>query len=157
MLIETGRVVAVEEDSVWVETIRRTTCGTCAAQKGCGHGLINSMSSGRRSLIRVLPGDVDITQCRVDDEVSLSIPEEVILRGSFIVYMLPVAFMLVGTILGSEVSSSTDIGSAVGAVAGLFAGLATVKWHAQRHRDDDTLQPTLVAVERHAAAPVTVA
>ena len=43
MLLETGRVVAVDADSVWVETIRRTTCGSCAVQKGCGHGLLNQL------------------------------------------------------------------------------------------------------------------
>ena len=54
MLVETGRVVAVEEDSLWVETIRQSTCGSCAAQKGCGHGLLNRYADGKRGYIQHL-------------------------------------------------------------------------------------------------------
>ena len=146
MLLETGRVVAIEADGVWVETIRKTTCGSCAAQKGCGHGLLNSISSGRRSLIRALPGKLHPSECRVDDEVQISIPDEVILRGSFIVYIVPLVFMLLGTIMGSGYASNVDLGGAAGAAAGFLLGFALVRVHAWRHRDDRTLQPTLVDI-----------
>ena len=39
-IVEMGRIVAVEQDpqlTVWVETIKRSTCGTCASKKGCGN------------------------------------------------------------------------------------------------------------------------
>lgn len=146
MLLETGRVVAIEPDGIWVETIRKTTCGSCAAQKGCGHGLLNSISSGRRSLIRALPGKRHPSECRVDDEVQISIPDEVILRGSFIVYILPLVFMLLGTIIGSGYASNVDLGGALGALVGFVLGFALVRAHAWRHRDDRTLQPTLVDI-----------
>ena len=96
MLTETGRVVAVEPDSLWVETIRRSTCGSCAVQKGCGHGLINQMSDGSRSYVRVLPGKLAPSACSIDDEVRISIPEDVIVRGSLIVYIVPLLMMLAG-------------------------------------------------------------
>ena len=67
MLTETGRVVALEQDSLWVETIRQSTCGSCAVQKGCGHGLINQISDGSRSFIRVLPGSILPADCVIDD------------------------------------------------------------------------------------------
>jgi sigma-E factor negative regulatory protein RseC len=146
MLLETGRVVAIESDGLWVETIRKTTCGSCAAQKGCGHGLLNSISAGRRSLIRVLPGELQPSQCRIDDEVQISIPDEVILRGSFIVYIMPLAFMLLGTILASGFASNADLGGALGAAAGFVLGFALVRLHAWRHKDDHSLQPTLVEI-----------
>ncbi|PLW68010.1 SoxR reducing system RseC family protein [Pseudohalioglobus lutimaris] len=146
MLLETGRVVAIEPDGIWVETIRKTTCGSCAAQKGCGHGLLNSISSGRRSLIRALPGELDPAECRVDDEVQISIPDEVILRGSFIVYIVPLVFMMLGTIIGSESAGNADLGGALGAAAGFIVGFSLVRVHAWRHRDDRSLQPTLVDI-----------
>ena len=76
MLTETGRVVAVDADGVWVETIRQSTCGSCAAQKGCGHGLMNRISDGHRSLIRALPGRLSAGDCQVDDQVRISMPED---------------------------------------------------------------------------------
>lgn len=157
MLLETGRVVAVETDGVWVETIRKTTCGSCAAQKGCGHGLLNRISEGHRSLIRALPGEVRAQDCRVDDEVSISIPEEVILRGSLVVYILPLLIMLAGAAGGSSlVTTNADLGSAVGAVAGFVVGFALVRLHAHRHRDDSSLQPTLVEILSHGSEAVQI-
>ena len=148
MLLETGRVVAVEDDGVWVETIRKSTCGSCSVQKGCGHGLLNRISDGHRSLVRALPGKkLHPSQCRVDDEVRISIPEDVILRGSLIVYILPLLAMLAGAALGSMLQTTNpDLGSALGAVAGFVAGFALVRLHAHRHRDDRELQPTLVDI-----------
>lgn len=152
MLLETGRVVAVEADGVWVETIRKTTCGSCAVQKGCGHGMINRISEGRRSLIRALPGKLLPADCVVDDEVSISIPEEVILRGSLVVYIMPLLLMLLGATAGAALTvANQDLGGAVGSIAGFALGFALVRWHARLHRDDSELQPVLVAVvARHA-------
>ena len=57
MLIETGRVVAVEanEEALWVETIRQSTCGSCAANKGCGHGLLNRANPILHSCLALPP------------------------------------------------------------------------------------------------------
>lgn len=158
MLLETGRVVAVETDGVWVETIRKTTCGSCSAQKGCGHGMMNRISEGRLSLIRVLPGKVQPEECAVDDEVSISIPEEVILRGSLVVYILPLLSMLLGAWVGaSAIPLSEDAAGGLGAVLGFALGFALVRWHALRHRDDISLQPVLMEIVRRNTDPLTVA
>jgi len=149
MLIETGRVVAVDTDGLWVETIRQSTCGSCAAQKGCGHGLINRISDGKRSYIRVLPGDRGPADCSVDDQVRISIPEDVILRGSMIVYMLPLLCMLGGAAAAvSMLPGSQDVLAALGAAVGFVLGFSLVRWHAWRHRNDRSLQPTLLEVMR---------
>jgi len=162
MLTETGRVVAVQADSLWVETIRSSTCGGCAARSGCGHGLLSRLGEGRRGLVRVLPGALPLAQCHVDDRVRISIPEEVVLRGSLIVYVLPMICMLGGALLSAELlPGAPDVLAASGAFAGLAGGFALVRWHGLRHRSDTRLQPVLVAVlgpwraaEGTAAAPV---
>ncbi|QFU76518.1 transcriptional regulator [Halioglobus maricola] len=154
MLLETGRVVAVEDDSVWVETIRRTTCGTCAAKSGCGHGVMNRISEGHRSLIRALPGKIHPQQCAVDDEVQISIPEEVILRGSVVVYIVPVVSMLALAAAGAALGG--DAGSAIGALAGLAAGVGLVRLHANRHRQDDSFQPVLEDILSPSAQAVSL-
>ncbi|HEY7775998.1 MAG TPA: SoxR reducing system RseC family protein [Kineobactrum sp.] len=148
MLTETGRVVAIETDSVWVETIRKSTCGSCAAQQGCGHGLLNRVRDGQRGVVRVLPGEFAPGACQVNDEVSISIPEEVILRGSAIVYMVPLAAMLAGAALGCAVLPwAEDPAALAGMLAGFVAGVVYVRWHAWQHRHDARLQPVLVAVK----------
>ena len=39
MVKEQGRVVAVEPDGVWIETLRRSACSSCAGKSGCGQHL----------------------------------------------------------------------------------------------------------------------
>lgn len=147
MLTETGRVVAIERDSLWVETIRSSTCGSCAARAGCGHGLLNRIGDGRRGLVRVLPGSQSLDQCRIDDQVRISIPEEVILRGSLVAYLLPVLCMLGGAALAvSLLPGSQDALAALGSVAGLALGFLLVRAHGLRHQHDASFQPVLLEV-----------
>lgn len=152
MLVETGRVVAIESDSLWVETIRQSTCGSCAARKGCGHGLLNRYTDGKRGYIRVLPGSGGISECAIDDQVRISIPEDVILRGSLIVYAVPLFSMLGGAALGSSLfsgSGNDDVFAMLGAACGFGLGFALVRWHAWLHRDDRAFQPTFLEVVDH--------
>ncbi len=147
MLVETGRVVAVESDGLWVETIRQSTCGSCAARKGCGHGLLNRYADGKRGYIRVLPGASGIVECQVNDQVRISIPEEVILRGSLVVYVVPLLCMLGGAVIGSSTGGGgTDLFSALGATVGFAIGFLLVRSHAWLHRNDRSLQPTFLEV-----------
>jgi sigma-E factor negative regulatory protein RseC len=157
MLRETGRVVAVEDGSVWVETIRKSTCGACAASKGCGHGLLERYASGQRGLVRVLPGPrLAPADCRIDDQVMIELPEAVVLRGSVIVYALPLLTLLAGAALPALAGLPGDGPAAFGAVAGLFTGLLLVRWHGWRHRDDRRLQPALAEIVERAAEPLAL-
>ena len=116
---------------------------------------MNRISDGHRSLIRALPGELTAAECRVDDEVRISIPEEVILRGSLVVYILPLLVMLAGAAAGSLLyPQGGDLAAALGAVAGFILGFVLVRWHAVRHRDDQSLQPTLVGVLHRGSVPV---
>jgi len=157
MLIETGRVVAVDEDALWVETIRQSTCGSCAANKGCGHSLLNRLAHGRSGYVRVLPA-AGAVPCAVHDQVRIGIPEQVILRGSLVVYMLPLLSMLA---LAAGVAGvwpdRTELATVGGAVVGLLLGLALVRWHAWCHRRDPALQPVVLEVLPRAALPVGLA
>ena len=145
MLLETAHVVAVEADSVWVETIRQSSCGACAAQKGCGHSLLNRISASRRNYIRVFSGALEASHCSLDDHVRISIPEQVIIHGSLIVYMLPLVSMLLMAAVATTVSvANQDLLAIGGAVTGFALGLGLVRWHAWRHKSDRSMQPTLV-------------
>ncbi len=157
MLTESGRVVGFESDGLWVETIRRSTCGTCAAQKGCGHGLLNRISEGKRGYIRVLPGEHPIGHYNIDDQVLISIPEEVILRGSLIAYVLPLVCMMTGAVgLAGIIPDQQDMAAALGALGGLAVGFGLVRWHGLTHRHDPGFQPVLLKVIQPTAEPLQI-
>jgi len=157
MLLETAHVVAVEADSVWVETISQSSCGSCAAKKGCGHSLLNRISAGRRNYIKVLSGSLRASHCSVDDHVRISIPEKVILQGSLLVYMLPLVSMLAGAALAaSAIAGNQDFLAITGAVGGFSLGVMLVRWHAWRNRDDKSIQPRLLEFVDPTAEIITV-
>lgn len=144
MIKESGRVVAIEADSLWVETIRQSTCGTCAAQKGCGHGLLNKARSGQRNHIRVLLGELSAADFAVNDEVDISIPEQVLVVGALIVYLLPLITMLATALLVSQRYPS-DVVTFLAAVAGFVLGVGFVRYHASVNRNNQNFQPLVLA------------
>ena len=157
MLLETAHVVAVESDSVWVETIRKSSCGSCEAQKGCGHSLLSRISSGRRNYIEVFSGALAASHCAVDDHVRISIPEKVILQGSMVVYMLPLISMLCGAALATaSVPGAPDLLAISGAAGGFVVGVGLVRWHAWRNRSDKSMQPSLVELLKPSDDIITV-
>ncbi|MFC3149576.1 SoxR reducing system RseC family protein [Litoribrevibacter euphylliae] len=91
MVEESGLIVAVEDDRVWVETIRSSACDSCKAQKGCGHGLINKATSGQRFRLDVQRNGI---AAKVGDTALIGIPEDSILKASLIGYLLPIVLLL---------------------------------------------------------------
>jgi len=141
MMTETGRVVAIEPDCLWVETIQRSTCNSCAAESGCGQGLI-ARWGGQTSRLRVIVDAGDKTDYRIDDEVCLAIHEGLVVSGSLFVYLVPLLLMIVGSGLGHG-GWGTEIAATLGGVGGFIMGALLVRWRAWVTRFDARLQVVL--------------
>lgn len=151
MLTESGRIVAVNEHSIWVETIQQSTCGQCAARKGCGQSMLHKLYDGRRHHIEVPLGDYS-GSLRVNDIVEIGIPEELMVKGSLLLYLLPIVLMLSGAVLlaGSDFLSSElgqDPAAIMGAVGGFALGMAVNKVINIRHRSNPALNPRLLGCQ----------
>ncbi len=145
MLTETGRVVAVEPQSLWVETIRKSTCGSCQAAKGCGHGILNSIRDGQRNLLKVSSSAFPEGSFKVDDEVSIAIPEDILVSSSFVVYIIPLlCTLLAAGLAASVVPGATDLTALAGAGVGFGLGVLLVRLHAWLRRHDARLHPRLL-------------
>jgi sigma-E factor negative regulatory protein RseC len=143
---ETGRVVAIEEDGVWVETIQQSACQTCVAEKGCGQSLIAKMT-GKTTAIRVLPGLCDLSLIGRDDRVVIGIPEHVVVSGTMLIYLLPLLTMITGALLFDSLtttSTESDIYTALGGLLGLVAGGLIVRGHSHLNRNNLDVQPMLL-------------
>lgn len=152
MIVETGKVVSVEADGLWVETIQRSTCGSCAAEKGCGQSLMARLL-GHTSYLRVLLEGRDPQQFHPGDQVRIGVPEDVVVKGSLFVYLLPLLAMIAGAGLAQRQFDSEGL-SILGAVIGLLLGGAYVRWRAWLTRNDRRLQPVLLD---DAGEPVQIA
>jgi sigma-E factor negative regulatory protein RseC len=149
VLTETGRVVAVEPGTLWVETIRQSVCGSCAAQKGCGHGLLNQIGDGHRNYLQLSSRRFSRDQFQIDDRVTIGVPERLMLRGSAVLYLLPLACMLLASLaMPTLLPAISELASIGGAVGGFAVGLLLVRWHARYHQDNPDFQPRLLGLAR---------
>ncbi len=131
MIEERGRVLSVEEDAVWVETLRRSACDSCQARNGCGQSVLQRLGLGARSgFIRVLNQQAEYP-CRVGDEVVIGIPENAVLHGSFMVYLVPLLMLFAGALLVQYMGASEAMVILAG-FSGMGGGFAAVYWHGRR-------------------------
>ncbi|MGH1472308.1 MAG: SoxR reducing system RseC family protein [Cellvibrionaceae bacterium] len=142
MLKESGRVVAVDHDSVWVETINQSTCGTCAAEKGCGQSTLAKWSA-KQSYLRVLLDGRDPNTISVNDSITVGIPEDVVVKGSLLLYCLPIVLMLSGAILAHTVFKSEGL-SVLFSITGLIAGGLFASMFSKFKSNDRRSQPVIV-------------
>lgn len=143
MLRETGRVVAVESNFVWVETIPSSLCGKCAARQGCGQGVLARMA-GHRGLVRALESpSLRAGDCSVDDQVEIELPESSVLKGSMLVYLAPLLFAITGVLLAQPLGEWAIV---TAFVAGLGIGFMVVRFAPRWLGGVEAFQPRLAAV-----------
>lgn len=142
MIEETGRIVAVEKDSVWVETIRKAACDSCASQKGCGHSVLAKLGDGK-SHVRVLKDNQNGCPLSVGDDVIIGVPEDVVVIGSMIAYLVPLLFLLIFSVVGQLVWASEGY-TILSGMMGLGLGFIIVRLHFLIRKNDMRYQPSIL-------------
>jgi len=140
MIEETGQVVDVQGQFAWVESARRSACGGCASQEGCGTGVI-ARAFGNRSVTLKVLNRID---ARVGERVVIGISETGLVRGALAVYALPLVTLFAGALCGHWLAGGSDLAAIAGAVAGLAAGLAWLSRFSRRTRTDASFQPVVL-------------
>ena len=124
-LSDTGRVVAVEPDAVWIDADRSAACGTCAARAGCGQGALSALLQSGKGRVRATSGEtLTAAQCSVGDEVVIQVPEATLLGGTLLIYGFP---LVTGAVLSILASSLGDLWSAAAFATGLLFGFAILR------------------------------
>lgn len=147
MIEEYAQVVELNAEGVWVETQRRTACGQCAANKGCGTATLARVLGNKRSRVRAL--NPKATPVAVGDEVVIGINEQALVRGSLAVYTLPLLTMFVFGLLGQLLATqllfeNSEFVTIVFSMLGLLLGFLWVKRFTYRIARDERYQPVLL-------------
>ena len=140
MIEEQGRVVALEPGAVWVETLRKSTCSSCSANAACGQGLMDRLGVGRqRGYVRALSQ----MQLAIGDTVIIGVREDLLVRSSLLVYLLPLLGLFAAALLADGLGLSEPLVILAGLI-GLSASWLMVRWRAARVAEDPLLQPVVL-------------
>lgn len=143
MIEEHGRVLNVEPGAVWVETVRRSACDSCQARNGCGQSVLQRLGLGaRQGFIRVLNEQVE-HDCRVGDEVIIGIPENAVLHGSTLVYLVPLLALFVGALVAQAIGTGEPL-IILASFLGMGIGFVAVRWHSHRLRSNSAFMPRVL-------------
>lgn len=145
MLEEQGRVVVVEEGFAWVETQRKSACGSCSVNKGCGTGVISKVVGQRTTRVRA----INEINAKMGDEIVIGLNDEALVRGSLAVYAAPLLAMLLMALLGDLVGRELQLNSSEGltvifGLVGLGLGFLWVRNFSRRIADDVRYQPVIL-------------
>lgn len=142
MIFETATITSLEDDALWVEAVQKSACETCTAQKGCGTAVLSKLT-GRTSRLRVLKSQQSSELYQVGQQVTIAIPEDVVVLASVCAYLVPLGTSLIGLwLLGSS-----DMLSVIGAIVGLGIGGGLVSLYNAKHRNNPRFNPVLMTTD----------
>lgn len=139
IIAERACVLRVNGDVAWVRCETQSGCARCAAGQGCGGGLFSRLLRGR---LQELPVTTEIA-VQPGDWVLIGLSTSAVQNASALLYGCPLAGLLAGTIIGSQLSPG-DATTLIGLAAGLAAGLVLAHRLATRLAGKSALQPVLL-------------
>jgi sigma-E factor negative regulatory protein RseC len=126
MIVMSAVVVQVSGSEAVVAPSQGGGCGSCSSSNSCGSSKITQFITGAPRQFRV-QNDVG---AQVGMVVQIGLPEGVLLQSAMLVYILPLVLLLIGAIVGDQLSSETQLGELYSALLGgigLSMGFVLVK------------------------------
>ncbi|MDX1811832.1 MAG: SoxR reducing system RseC family protein [Gammaproteobacteria bacterium] len=123
MLEEQGVIVAVDDTHAWVETQRQSSCGSCGVNKSCGTSVLQKVLGQKRTRLKVL----NQSNYQPGDAVVLGLQEDALVKGSLLMYGLPLLTMFASALVGAVLFylyqwTYTEPFKILFSLIGLFAG-----------------------------------
>jgi len=141
MIEQQAKVIAINDDSVLLETERQSTCSKCSMNKGCGTGLLAKHVGQRFAQLEV----TRTTDVRLGEQVRLAIPEEALLRGAFSMYIIPLLAMFAfsaAAIYLQQIFNFSEFIEIIAGVCGLWIGFYWVRHRVRTQKD--SIQATIL-------------
>jgi sigma-E factor negative regulatory protein RseC len=120
-------VIQVNGEEASVQPLSTGGCGHCDSEGGCGSGTLTKLFCSNKPRQFKVSNEAGAS---VGDEVQVSIPDGVLLRGAMKMYVLPLILLLAGGVAGVGLAgevSSHDAYAVAGAVIGLLLGFVLAK------------------------------
>ncbi len=144
MIEEQAQVIEVNGGQLLLQVQTQSTCGSCAASKGCGTSVLSKVVGGKFTRFQAA-NDIGAA---VGDTVVVGISEDALLTGSMMMYVTPligmIAFALLADIVLSATAESRDPTIAVSGIVGFAIGALISKWYFQRRSNIQRYTPVVL-------------
>ncbi|MFV2061446.1 MAG: SoxR reducing system RseC family protein [Gammaproteobacteria bacterium] len=107
MIEETAKVVSSDDEHIVIEILKKSSCGSCSVNKACGTGIISNYFKPKALEFSIK----NTINAKVGDDIIIGINERVFLFGSFLMYILPLFFILCFAVLGDYIASLAALSS----------------------------------------------
>lgn len=145
MLRENAFVVGVDDEIAWVETQRKSSCDSCQSKNSCGTSVLQRVLGNKRTRLKVN----NPNHYAVGDEVILGLREDALVKGSLLLYTLPLVAMFSFALLAKFLFQIFDLEitegySILSALLGLAAGFWFVFISSQKLINNTDYQATIL-------------
>lgn len=145
MIEETAIVVKCEGEFAWVEAQRTSACGHCTANKACGTGTIAKIWGQKTSQMKA----INKAQACEGETVLIGLQESALVRGSLMIYLLPLVSMILFSIFGQQMAGQWQLASAettsiLFALIGFVLAGVLIKIYSRRISSDARYQPVIL-------------
>ena len=144
MIEEQAQVVEIIGDQLVLQAQTQSACGSCSASKGCGTSVLSKVV-GRKFTRFQASNNVDAV---VGDTVVVGIPEDALLRGSLVMYVVPILFMLLFALAADSFLATPvdhrDLAIAASGIMGLIFGSLISRWYFQRQGSRQRFTPVVL-------------
>lgn len=144
MIEEKAQVIEVKGDTLVLQAQRQSACGSCSANRGCGTSVLSKVVGQKFTRFQA---DNNIN-ARVGDTVIVAIPEDALVKGSLVMYMVPVLAMFVTGLLADHLLEPTlpyrDFFIAMTSFSGLAGGAFLARKYFSSHASAHTYTPVVL-------------
>ncbi len=105
MIEESAIVISADAGDITFEIQKTTSCGSCSVNKACGTGIISNYLKPQTIQYTIK----NTIQAKVGDSIVVGINEKAFLFGSFLMYILPLFFILSFAVLGDYIATKAAL------------------------------------------------
>lgn len=145
MITENAIVVSVSKTETWIETQRKSVCGQCSASKGCGTSVLSKVMGNKLSKMKA----INKVDAQTGDEVVVGLNEQMLLKGAFMTYMMPLLYLFLFAFIGQVLSANlqlqnNEIVVVLFSIFGFYLGLRQLKKFSVSISEDENYQPVIL-------------
>ncbi len=143
MAKEEGIVLRTGPGTAWVRTVKTDACDSCEAKDAC-HMLGGAKDSEIEALNKI--------GAKTDDRVVIGFESSSLLKASFLLYILPVVFMIAGALSGQKLSIKYGLNETLFSAGAAFISFAAafilVRILGNRMAKKDTYRAKIIKIIR---------